>query len=179
MFARRLAELSEEEGPLEKEVLGKQEKRRAVLKKRIAAARAKFIGAALPTAVFLVLAIVFGYLITTRNDGLFLYLTIACAALFAVSFVAFGVFTNRFVNARRINRANEDLSSTERGNGFCGCALIRSCTSILPNELPPPRRDRENGGPGAFRAPFSENPGDIGTSEKRPHTVRRASYAGI
>ncbi len=115
MFARRLAELSEEEGPLEKEVLGKQEKRRAVLKKRIAAARAKFIGAALPTAVFLVLAIVFGYLITTRNDGLFLYLTIACAALFAVSFVAFGVFTNRFVNARRINRANEDLSSTEEG----------------------------------------------------------------
>ena len=72
-------------------------------------------GTAVPTAAFLVLAIVFGYLITTRNDGLFLVLTAVCGVLFAACFVAFGISTNRFVNARRINRINEDLSSTEEG----------------------------------------------------------------
>ena len=115
VFEARLAEVSEAEEELGKEVLAKQSKRRAILRQRISATRGKFIGTAVPTALFLILGIVFGYLITPRRNGLFLYLTIAAGVLFAVSFVAFGIFTNRFVNARRINRANEDLSSTEEG----------------------------------------------------------------
>lgn len=115
VFEKRLKEISDEEAPLEKEVLEKQKTRRAVLKDRLASTRAGFIGTAVPTAAFLVLAIVFGYLITTRNDGLFLVLTAVCGVLFAACFVAFGISTNRFVNARRINRINEDLSSTEEG----------------------------------------------------------------
>lgn len=115
VFVRRLAELREEEAPLEKEVTEKQETRRTVLKKRISSTRGKFIGTLLPTAIFLILTVVFATMITTRKDGLFVYLTAVAGVLFAGFFVAFGVFTNKFVNALRINRANEDLSSTEDG----------------------------------------------------------------
>lgn len=115
VFVRRLAELREEEAPLEKTVTEKQEARRIVLKKRISSTRGKFIGTLLPTAIFLILTVVFATMITARKDGLFVYLTAAAGVLFAGFFVAFGVFTNKFVNALRINRANENLSSTEDG----------------------------------------------------------------
>lgn len=115
VFKARLEELEKEEAPLEKVVLEKQESRRAILKKRIVSARIKFISTALPTLVLLVLAIFFGARIPTRPDGLFVYLTIGAGVLFFACFIAFGVFTNQFVNALRINRANEDVSSTEEG----------------------------------------------------------------
>ena len=115
VFVRRLAKLREEEAPLEEEVTKKQENRRAILKKRISSTKKKFIGTLLPTVIFLILAIVFVTMITTRKDGLFVYLTTGAGILFAGFFVAFGVFTNKFVNALRMNRANEDLSSTEDG----------------------------------------------------------------
>lgn len=115
VFVSRLAVLEEEEAPLGQEVETKQEKRRAVLKKRISAARKRFIFTALPALALLVLTIVFALKITTRPDGLFVYLTAASGGLFALCFVVFGIFTNKFVNALRINRANEDLSSTEEG----------------------------------------------------------------
>ena len=115
VFVRRLAKLREEEAPLEEEVTKKQENRRAILKKRISSTKKKFIGTLLPTVIFLILAIVFVTMITTRKDGLFVYLTTGAGILFAGFFVAFGMFTNKFVNALRMNRANEDLSSTEDG----------------------------------------------------------------
>lgn len=115
VFVKRLSELCEEEAPLEKVVSEKQEKRRAILKKRISSARKKFAATALPTLVLLVLTIVFALRITTRSDGLFVYLTAVAGILFAVCFIAFGAFTNKLVNALRMNRANEDLSSTEEG----------------------------------------------------------------
>lgn len=115
VFAKKLSELEEEEKPLEKEVTEKQEKRRAILKKRIASAGKRFALTAVPTVVLLVLAIVFGLKITTRPDGLFVVLTAVAGALFVACFIAFGVFTNKLLNALRMNRANEDLSSTEDG----------------------------------------------------------------
>lgn len=115
VFEKRLAEVSDELAPLEKEVEEKQNKRRSVLKARLSASRKGLFGTALPMLVFLVLGIVFGSLITTRKDGLFVVLTAVSAVLFFVCFIAFGVFTNRFVNNRFLNRANEDLSSTEEG----------------------------------------------------------------
>ncbi len=115
VFAARVAELTQEETPLAQEVAKKQEKRRAILKKRISSSKKSFILTALPTLVSLVLTVVFGLRITTRPDGLFVWLTIVCGVLFAACFVAFAIFTNRFVNALRMNRANEDLSSTEEG----------------------------------------------------------------
>ena len=87
----------------------------AILKKRISSTKKKFIGTLLPTVIFLILAIVFVTMITTRKDGLFVYLRTGAGIMFAGFFVAFGMFTNKFVNALRMNRANEDLSSTEDG----------------------------------------------------------------
>ena len=42
-------------------------------------------------------------------------LTIGAGIACFICFILFGVFANKLVNARRINRANEDLSSTEDG----------------------------------------------------------------
>lgn len=115
VFAARLKALEEEGEPLEKSFTEKQTKRRAVLKKRISSARLRFIAAAVPTLVFLILAFVFGVRIATRPDGLFVYLTIGAGVLFFVCFIVFGFFTNGFVNVLRLNRENEDPASTEEG----------------------------------------------------------------
>ena len=115
VFEGRLAALEEEEKPLEAEVLEKQEKRRAILKKRISSALKKTLCTGIPMAVLLICTIVFGVRIPTRLDGLFVGLTIGAGIACFICFILFGVFANKLVNARRINRANEDLSSTEDG----------------------------------------------------------------
>ena len=115
VFEGRLAALEEEEKPLEAEVLEKQEKRRAILKKRISSALKKTLCTGIPMAVLLICTIVFGVRIPTRLDGLFVRLTIVAGSACFICFILFGVFANKLVNARRINRANEDLSSTEDG----------------------------------------------------------------
>lgn len=115
VFEGRLAALEEEEKPLEAEVLEKQEKRRAILKKRISSALKKTLCTGIPMAVLLICTIVFGVRIPTRLDGLFVGLTIVAGSACFICFILFGVFANKLVNARRINRANEDLSSTEDG----------------------------------------------------------------
>ena len=115
MFEKRIAELEAEEGPLAKEVESKQKKRRAILKARISSALKKVIGTGIPFLVFVVCTAVFGLRINTRPDMLFPVLTAVFGVLAVGCFVAFGIFTNKLVNARRINRDNEDLSSTEDG----------------------------------------------------------------
>ena len=115
MFEKRIAELEAEEGPLAKEVESKQKKRRAILKARISSALKKVIGTGIPLLVFVVCTAVFGLRINTRPDMLFPVLTAVFGVLAVGCFVAFGIFTNKLVNARRINRDNEDLSSTEDG----------------------------------------------------------------
>ncbi len=115
MFEKRIAELEAEEGPLAKEVESKQKKRRAILKARISSALKKVIGTGIPFLVFVVCTAVFGLRINTRPDMLFPVLTAVFGVLAVGCFVSFGIFTNKLVNARRINRDNEDLSSTEDG----------------------------------------------------------------
>ena len=49
------------------------------------------------------------------DKGEFILPTIITAAVFVVGLIITLVFTNKLLNTVRINRANEDLSSTEEG----------------------------------------------------------------
>lgn len=114
-FARRYDELIAEEEPLTEKVLGAQERRRAILKPRrkksalaFGISSAAFLGSLAATAVFAMKNF------TVKGDS-YLIPTIVAGVASAVVFGVFGVFTNKFVNACRIYRANEKLSSTEDG----------------------------------------------------------------
>ena len=114
-FARRYNELVAEEEPLKEKVLGAQERRRAILKPRrkksaiaFGISSAAFVGSLAATAVFAMKNF------TVKGDA-YMLPTIIAGAVSAVVFGVFGVFTNKFVNACRIYRANEKLSSTDDG----------------------------------------------------------------
>ncbi len=114
-FARRYEELIAEETPLREKVLGAQERRRAILKPRrkksalaFGISSAAFIGSLAATATFALKNF-------TVKDDSFILPTIIAGAVSVVVFAVFGVFTNKFVNACRIYRANEKLSSTDDG----------------------------------------------------------------
>ena len=114
-FARRYGELVAEEQPLREKVVGAQERRRAILKPRrkksgiaFAVSSAALIGSLAATATFALKNF------TVKGDS-FMLPTIIAGAVSVVVFTVFGVFTNKFVNACRIYRANEKLSSTDDG----------------------------------------------------------------
>lgn len=114
-FKRRIAELEKEEKPLAKEVEEKQASRREILGARLKNRTIAFAVSAVPMLVSLILALVFGMKNFSTPDAAYIVPTVVCACAFAVLFVVFAVFTNRFINACRIYRANERLSSTEEG----------------------------------------------------------------
>ncbi len=115
VFERRLQELEEEEAPLKAEIEEKQAERREILKARIQKAALWFCVSALPMIAALIVAIVFGTKILSTPDGRYIAPTVVGAAFFVVFLIVFGVMTNKLLNALRINRANEKLSSTEEG----------------------------------------------------------------
>ena len=115
VFQHRLEELSEEEKPLSEDVENKQTKRRSYLKDRFKKAAIYFGASAVPMLAALILAIVFGMKITSTPENTYVIPTIACAAAWVVFFIVFAVFTNKFINAFRMYKANEDLSATETG----------------------------------------------------------------
>ncbi len=115
VFEQRIEELAEQEKPLEEVVLGKQEKRRAIIKERIKKSLKNFIITVIPVLITLVLTIVFATLIRSTPDGRFIWFTVGGGVLFVVSFCIFGGFANKLINDYRINSENEDLSSTEDG----------------------------------------------------------------
>lgn len=114
-FQSRYDELTEEETPLAEEVEEMQERRRSVLKPRLKKAGIAFAcgTAALLIAIFC--AVMFGMKNFTVNDNRYILPTIIASAVSVVVFIVFGVFTNKFINAGRIYRQNERLSSTEEG----------------------------------------------------------------
>ena len=115
VFERRLAELEEEEKPLAQEVETKQAKRRDIIGKRLTKAAWRFTCALVPTFLVLSLTLFFGSRLFSTKHGEFIMPTIISAAIFAVGLIVTLVFTNKLLNTVRINRANEDLSSTEEG----------------------------------------------------------------
>ena len=115
VFEKKYAELEEEEKPLAEEVEGKQAARREILKGRLNKSTIAFVIAAIPLLVCLILTIVFGCKIPTVRDNRYIPVTIVFGALTFVAFIAFIFFANKFINANRIYRRNERLSSTEDG----------------------------------------------------------------
>ena len=114
VFERRVAELSEEARPLEKEIAEKRATRGEYLVKRLKKRAIGFAISALPFIAAVVLTIVFGLKnITTRDP--YVIQTVVAGACAVVALIVFGVFTNRFINSVRIYRANNRLSATEEG----------------------------------------------------------------
>lgn len=115
VFRARIAQLEAEETPLAKEVEEKQTLRRAYLKERRKKAGLAFLCATIPMLACLVAAIVVALQNFSTRGNEFVVPTILLFVGFAALFVVFAVCTNKFINARRIYRANERLSSTEEG----------------------------------------------------------------
>ena len=114
-FEKRVEELSEEEAPLAASVEEKQATRRDVLKARVNRSTITFLAALIPTAVMLVLTIVFGLSNFTTRENTFVLPTILCGAGFLIFFIAFIVFANKWINDLRMRAANERLASTADG----------------------------------------------------------------
>ncbi|MBO5334435.1 MAG: hypothetical protein J6A87_00495 [Clostridia bacterium] len=114
-FQRRYDELLAEEAPLKEEVYAAQERRRAILKPRRKKRGIAFAIAALPFLTALVLTVVLGLKNFTVRDNSFIMPTIISGCVALVTFIVFGVFTNRFINACRIYRENERIDATDDG----------------------------------------------------------------
>ncbi len=115
VFESKFKALEEEEKPLAQVVEGKQTARRAILKERLKKSMIAFIAAAVPMLVCAILTIVFGCKIPTVRDNRYIPVTIALGALSLIIFIVLIFFANKFLNAGRIYRRNERLSSTEDG----------------------------------------------------------------
>ena len=114
-FQSRYDELCEEEAPLKAVFEQAQKERRSVLQPRLKKAWIAFACTAIPFAAFLVLAVVFGMKNFTVATNEYIPVTIVFAVLAAVTFGVFGSFTNKLINAKRIYRTNESMTSTEEG----------------------------------------------------------------
>ena len=115
VFERRVQEISDEEAPLVQIVEEKQASRREVLQARVKRSTIVFLAGLLPTAAFLVLTIVFGLSNFTTRENTFILPTILCGVGFVAFFIAFIVFTNKWINDLRMRAANEKLASTAEG----------------------------------------------------------------
>ncbi len=140
VFESRLQALTEEEMPLAVEVEGKQAKRRAYLKDRFKKSAIAFAISALPMLTALILAIVFGMKITSTPENTYVLPTIISAVAWAVCFIVFAVFTNKFINAFRMYRANEDLSSSEAGERL---VIIRNYKALYAYLLAGPAIEKD------------------------------------
>ena len=115
VFEKRVEELSEEEAPLAESVEEKQAARRVVLKERVKRSTIGFLVGLIPTAVMLVLTIVFGFSNFTTRENTFVLPTILCGAGFLIFFIVFIALANKWINDLRMRSANERLSSTADG----------------------------------------------------------------
>ncbi len=115
VFQKRYDALKAEKEPLFLEVSEKQERRRAVLKERRKRRLLGFLLTALPLVAGLILTAVFASKINTTPDDTYLYLTIGFGAASFLAFLVFALASNKLLNANRMYRKNEKLSSTEEG----------------------------------------------------------------
>lgn len=115
VFRARLAALEAEEKPLAEGIEAKQISRRGIIKTRVRRTGIATLIAALPALACLILAIVYGLKIPTVKDDRYILPAIVLAAGFLVCFLVFIVVTNKWINALRIHRANESLSSSDEG----------------------------------------------------------------
>lgn len=114
-FEKRVQELTAEEEPLEKIVEEKQERRREILSYRKLRWGVAFILFTLPMVAMIIATIVVGLKNFGAPDTRYLTPTIVLGVVSVALFVAFMIVTNKYINAGRMYRLNERLSSTEEG----------------------------------------------------------------
>ena len=115
VFEKRVEELDEEEKPLAEAFENKQKKRRAVLRSRVKRSTIATLIAALPTIALLAFTIVYLFKNFTVKTNEYMLPTIVLGAAFFVVFIVFILIANKWINALRMKRANESLSTTEEG----------------------------------------------------------------
>ena len=114
-FQRRYQQLEEEETPLYEKVCAAQERRRAILAPRRKKSGISFAISAIPFLISLIVTVILGLKNFSVSDTSFIIPTIIAGCVTVAAFAVFGVFTNRFINACRIFRANERISATDDG----------------------------------------------------------------
>jgi len=114
-FEKRVQELSEEEASLKQAVEEKQERRREFLSYRKLRWGVAFILCTLPMVALMIATIVVGLKNFGAPDTRYITPTIVLGCVFVVVFIAFMIVTNKYINAGRMYRLNERLSSTEEG----------------------------------------------------------------
>ena len=114
-FEKRVRELTDEETPLAQDVEGKQQRRRKILKSRLKNTAIAFTASFLPTLVGIILTIVFALKIPTTRGSEYIISTAIAGGVSAVAFIVCIFCSNKFINAIRMHRSNEQLSSTDDG----------------------------------------------------------------
>ncbi len=115
VFEKQIEQIEKEEIPLAKTVEEKQSARREILKERVKRSSITLAIVGLPTLALLILTIVFGLKNFTVRDDSYVVLTITFAAIFFVALIITVLCANKWLNALRMRRANERLSSTDDG----------------------------------------------------------------
>lgn len=114
-FEKRIAELTEEEKPLREVFEEKQEARREVLTSRKLRWGVAFVLTLFPVIAAIIATLVVGFKNFSTRDGAYITPTIVLACVSVAMFIVFMVVTNKFINAGRMYRLNERLSSTAEG----------------------------------------------------------------
>ena len=114
-FEKRIAELTEEEKPLREVFEKKQEARREVLTSRKLRWGVAFVLTLFPVIAAIIATLVVGFKNFSTRDGQYITPTIVLACVSVAMFIVFMVVTNKFINAGRMYRLNERLSSTAEG----------------------------------------------------------------
>ena len=114
-FKKRIAELTAEEEPLRQKVEEKQEARREVLASRKLRWGIAFALTLLPVLAAIIATLVVGFKNFSTREGEYITPTIILACVSVAFFIAFMVVTNKYINAGRMYRLNERLSSTSDG----------------------------------------------------------------
>ena len=114
-FEKRIAELTAEEEPLRAKVEEKQEMRREILSSRKLRWGIAFALTLLPVLGAIIATMVVGFKNFATRESDYIVPTIILAGVSVVFFVAFMVVTNKYINAGRMYRLNERLSSTADG----------------------------------------------------------------
>ena len=114
-FEKRIAELTAEEEPLRQKVEEKQDARREVLSSRKLRWGVAFVLTIFPVLAAIIATMVVGFKNFSTREGEYIVPTIVLACVSVVCFIAFMVVTNKYINAGRMYRLNERLSSTPDG----------------------------------------------------------------
>ena len=115
VFKQRYQQLKAEEEPLAKEVEGKQQHRKAVLKERLKKAVITFICVCVPFIALCVATAAVGMKNFAVIDNTYVVPTVILGVLTFVAFIVFVAVSNKWINVMRLIKANATLESTEEG----------------------------------------------------------------